>query len=101
MNSKAIVQNPAQSRSPAGNVATSPNSAQPLIIQRQLSVGKEDDEFEKEADATADRVMRMPDTDFVQRKCDRCDEEEKVQRKTATRDTNQFIRAKINSDSAV
>lgn len=78
-------------------------------IQAKLTVGSPDDPLEDEADAMADRVMRMPDTTFIQRKfngletiqrqagdeeevqmktsetflqkkCAACDEEEKVQR---------------------
>lgn len=49
-------------------------------IQRKLSVGDANDPMEDEADATADRVMRMPDG-FVQRKCAECEKEEQLQRK--------------------
>jgi hypothetical protein len=54
---------------------------QNLGIQRKLSVGDVDDPLEHEADAMADKVMRMPETDFIQRKCAHCKEEEKLQRK--------------------
>ncbi len=50
-----------------------------LPIQCSLTVGSVDDPMEYEADAMADRVMRMPEP-FVQRKCAAC-EEENVQRK--------------------
>ena len=53
----------------------------PLLIQPKLSVGAVDDPFEHEADAMADRVMRMPDTSFIQRKCASCEEEEQISRK--------------------
>jgi hypothetical protein len=54
-----------------------------LLIQPKLSVGTVNDPFEYEADAMADRVMRMPESSFVQRKCASCEhEEEKVSRKT-------------------
>ena len=43
-----------------------------LSIQPKLTVGAPDDPYEKEADAVADRVMRMPEQNFVQRKCTDC-----------------------------
>ncbi len=63
------------------------------MVQAKLTVGAPDDPYEREGDATADRVMRMPQTDkratpgtdkgatpavtnFVQRKCQHCEEEE-------------------------
>ena len=52
-----------------------------LFFQTKLSVGSPDDPLEKEADDTAERVMRMPDTSFIQRKCTHCENEEKVQKK--------------------
>ncbi|MEO5564928.1 MAG: DUF4157 domain-containing protein, partial [Chitinophagaceae bacterium] len=57
-----------------------------LPIQRKLSIGAVDDPLEHEADAMADTVMRMPETNFIQRKCAHCEEEEKetVQRKPLT-----------------
>lgn len=49
-----------------------------LFFQPKLAINPPDDHYEQEADATADRVMRMP----VQRKCKHCEEEEKqLQRK--------------------
>lgn len=33
----------------------------PVAVHRQLQVGRQDDEFEREADAAAERVTRMPD----------------------------------------
>jgi hypothetical protein len=63
-----------------------------LKIQCKLSVGPINDPLETEADAMADRVMRMPGQDFVQRKCSRCEEEEKVQRKSLS----SFIQKKEN-----
>ena len=50
-------------------------------IQRKLSVGAVDDPLENEADAMADKVMRMPEQNFIQRKCTHCEEEERAQRK--------------------
>ena len=59
-------------------------SLQYLPVQRKLSVGAANDPLEEEADAMADKVMRMPEP-FIQRKCKECEEEEnKVQRKEST-----------------
>ncbi|WP_295721202.1 DUF4157 domain-containing protein [Mucilaginibacter sp.] len=55
-----------------------------LFFQAKLSVGAPDDPLEKEADDTADHVMRMPESSFIQRKCAHCDEEEKINRKEIT-----------------
>ena len=54
---------------------------QPVFIQRKLSVGAVDDPLEDEADNMADKVMRMPEQNFIQRKCAHCEEEERAQRK--------------------
>jgi hypothetical protein len=62
------------------------------IVQTKLSVSSPTDEHEKEADKTADKVMRMQEgattptpISPVQRKCDHCEEEEKkVPRKETT-----------------
>ena len=63
------------------------------IIQRKLKIGAHDDAFEREADQAADRIMRMPMSGnaaegisnmpaaSIQRKCSKCEEEEKVRRK--------------------
>lgn len=52
-----------------------------LPIQCKLTVGAVDDPLEAEADAMADKVMRMPTNNFIQRKCSHCEEEEQAQRK--------------------
>ena len=55
---------------------------QRLPIQRKLLVGGADDPLETEADAMADKVMRMPETSFIQRKCAHCEEEDRsIQRR--------------------
>ena len=41
---------------------------QRLPVQRKLAVGAADDPLEREADHIADRVMRMPEASFIQRK---------------------------------
>lgn len=50
-------------------------------IQRKLSVGASNDPLEQQADAVADTIMRMPDSQ-VQRKCAACEKEETVHRKS-------------------
>ena len=66
----------------------------PVQIQPKLSIGATDDPSEREADAIADKVMRMPasrngntffkssDITRIQRKSKLSEEEEKLQRKT-------------------
>ncbi len=44
------------------------NAFQRLVVQPKLTVGAPDDPYEKEADAMADQVMRMPEQNFIQRK---------------------------------
>src|SRR4051812_27914976 len=52
-----------------------------LTVQSKLTVGAPDDPYEQEADAMADKVMRMPEQSFVQRQCDTCENDGKLQRK--------------------
>ncbi|MGN6533176.1 MAG: hypothetical protein ACTHK0_15645, partial [Ginsengibacter sp.] len=70
------------------------NSGNHLRVQPKLQINQPGDQYEQEADAMADKVMRMSDKDVsqrsfktsnttVQRKCAECekeDEEKKVQR---------------------
>lgn len=65
-----------------------------LDIQCKFSVGSVNDPLETEADAMADRVMRMPDAPMVQRNCAGCEEEEKVQRKPLAASITPFIQTK-------
>ena len=61
------------------------------FFQPKLTINQPNDIYEQEADAMADKIMRMPvkennffqpSTNFIQRKCAACEEEEKeVQRK--------------------
>jgi hypothetical protein len=72
------------------------NQAFGHLIQAKLRVSEPGDAFEQEADRVADQVMRAPDRNatnsalsqtsqpFIQRACAQCNEEEEVQRKTAT-----------------
>jgi hypothetical protein len=54
-------------------------------LQPKLEIGAVDDPLEREAEQVADNVMRMPDpvpgAPLVQRKCETCDQEEKIARK--------------------
>lgn len=69
------------------------HSAQPGTMQQKLSIGSVDDPLEQEADAMAERVMRMPDTmpsismapEQISPKCAACESEEGeiLQRKEA------------------
>ncbi|MCO4294463.1 DUF4157 domain-containing protein [Solitalea sp. MAHUQ-68] len=57
----------------------------PVIVQPKLTIGAVDDPYEHEADAMAEKVMRMPDPEtiqpptiqpVIQKKCAACEEEE-------------------------
>ena len=87
-------------RSAANEVMTPGNAKdkleerlQPFVIQPKLTVGAPDDPYEREADTVADKVMRMPERNFVQRKCAACKEEEKVQRQEAD-DEEELVQTK-------
>jgi len=65
----------------------------PVVIQPKLTIGPPNDSYEQEADAMAEKVMRMADKDVsptpvppvvIQKKCAHCEEEEKLQRKEET-----------------
>ena len=46
------------------------------FVQAKLSIGQPGDKYEQEADAVADQVMRMPQSENpIQRKCEDCEEE--------------------------
>ena len=74
-----------------------------LPVQAKLTVGPVDDPLEEEADAMADRVMRMPDQNFIQRKCADCEREEKetVHRKPLSEKITPFVQAKSESSGSV
>lgn len=70
---------------------TEPLFFAPIRIQPRLAIGPVDDPYEREADAMADKVMRMSDAEVlqaksspvvIQRKCAACAEEEKWQSKS-------------------
>ena len=56
---------------------------QPIRVQPKLQINAPGDKYEREADAMAERVMRMPEP-TVQRKCTACEKEneEAIQRQT-------------------
>jgi Domain of unknown function (DUF4157) len=66
-------------------------------IQFKHAIGPPDDPLKNEADAMADTIMRMPEQNFIQRKCADCEEEEKLQRKPLV----SFIQRKEASSGAV
>ena len=53
-----------------------------LPIQTKLTVGSANDSLEHEADSMANQVTRVPQNTFIQRKCDDCEKEEKLQKKS-------------------
>lgn len=72
----------------------SPKKQENVFFQPKLTVGPTDDAYEREADAVADNVMSMQDHHLqtkmspvdIQRKCSKCEEEEKAQRSTRDKD---------------
>ena len=50
-------------------------------LQTKLTIGQAGDKYEQEADRTADKVMSMPDSQFIQARCEACDQEESKQMK--------------------
>jgi|SRR6185436_14079338 len=68
----------------------------PIAFQPKLAIGAPDDLYEKEADAMADKVMRMqiPEPvnfsfakNGINRKCSECEEEETLHRKESSNDS--------------
>jgi hypothetical protein len=73
-----------------GNQARLRRMANGQPLQARLTIGAVDDPLEREADAAADRVMRMADPQVslsagptLSRKCATCEEEEGLERKAA------------------
>lgn len=72
-------------------------------VQRKISIGAVEDAYEQEADATAEKVMRMsndkagdhlffkPSISSIQRKCAHCEEEEKLQVQRKEIDNNTTV----------
>lgn len=73
--------------------STQNNGVNNVFFQPKLAINQPNDIYEQEADAMADKVMRMPDNESkqlsffkpaissLQRKCEHCEEEEKMQLK--------------------
>lgn len=55
-----------------------------MRVQPKLTVNQPGDQYEQEADRVADRVMRMPAGEALQRMCSACEEEQEVQRTSMT-----------------
>lgn len=72
-----------------------------LTIQPKLTVGQMDDPHEKEADAVADQVMRMPEQNFIRRKCAGCEEEEKISRKPLFQNRMPLVQAKSEGSATI
>jgi hypothetical protein len=70
-----------------GRVETNVDAS--VFVQTKLDVGSVDDPLEKEADSIAETVMRSPDHSFIQRKCEACEKEEKVQKKGLSTEAKQ------------
>src|SRR4030095_2547165 len=73
------------------NYSLEKESRECLPIQCKLSIGSPDDPLEHEADVVADKVMRMPEQNFVQRKCPDCEKEDELQLKP---ETSSFVHRK-------
>lgn len=80
--------------------SSAPFFAPAPVIQKKLSVGAENDVYESEADAMADKVMQMQGQHshsfshggpLVQRKCAKCEEEEKVRLKPLGDSITHFV----------
>ena len=79
-------------------VASAPKTGEGFFFQPKLTINQPNDVYEQEADAMADKVMRMPDPavnnnfffkpgiSSIQRKCTHCEEEEKLQKKESNSD---------------
>jgi hypothetical protein len=85
---------PSRREATAGQSFSPLPEAPSLPLQAKLEVGAVDDPLEREADRVADFVMRTPAEaapatgpsvkgagDALQRKCERCEEDQKIQRK--------------------
>lgn len=81
-------------------------------LQPQLSIGKPDDKYEREADRIADQVMRIPDAELidhygrigqtpgnrVQRLCSKCEDE--LQRQPVTAEEEDTLQTQAASGAA-
>src|SRR4030095_3416313 len=80
----------------SGSVTAAANN---ITVQRRLNIGAVNDPLENQADAVADKVMRMPEPNLVQRKCSSCEGEE-AQRKPISSSLTPFIQAKSNDTAS-
>lgn len=64
-----------------------------ILLQRKLSIGEINDPLEHEADAMANKIIRMPESQLLYRKCAHC-EKDQVQLKSL----NAFIQKKENQN---
>lgn len=72
----------------------------PYVIQPKLKIGQPNDKHEQEADAMADKVMRMPD-DTIQRAAEpKKEEEEKIQMKADNKPLKEEEEEKIQLKTA-
>src|ERR1044071_54923 len=69
------------------------SALQTLALQRKLSIGAVNEPLEYEADAMADKVMRMPKPGLIQRKCS-CDQDEQINLKPLAASITPFIQTK-------
>ena len=80
------------------------------VIQAKLSINQPNDIYEQEADAMADKVIRMPDPSLndhiffkpapIQRKCSHCEEEEKqLQRKCVHCEEEEKVKRKESGNA--
>ncbi|NTW69465.1 MAG: DUF4157 domain-containing protein [Chlorobiaceae bacterium] len=74
---------------------------QGFVLQRKLEIGAVNDPLELEADVVAEKVMRMSEKPFVQRKCSRCEEDDKiVQRRPLVSQITPYIQRRSSDGSA-
>ena len=83
------------------NTTNSQHNSKGMTIQTKLTVGQPGDKYEQEADAIADRVMRMPDPQSLQRKCADCEQEEKVQSKPLSAGITPYVQRQAKGGSQV
>ncbi|GAA5521935.1 DUF4157 domain-containing protein [Aliifodinibius salicampi] len=92
----------------------------PSTVQPKLNIGQPGNKYEHQADRVADTVMRMPDSQIqrqpieeeeeelqmkreetlIQRKCEECEEEEKLQKKSDGKSTSADRASNISSQLA-
>lgn len=84
---------------PKAAVNTTP-AFKPVTVQKKMSVGAENDSYEAEADAIADKVLQMDNVKqhrftqtsaLVQKKCAHCEEEEKIRKKPLAETITPYI----------